>query len=200
MSVTNDIVHDQRVCRIAGTLCKSGVLVKVVGRSLNTSVSRGDLPFSIFRFRMVFKKGPLFYACMNVRLFFFLLFRRIDILVANDLDTLLSNYLVSWIRRKPLVYDSHEYFTGVPEIQDRKVVLWFWRTIEKWIFPRLKNVYTVSPSIADKYSALYGVEVNVVRNLPLRWNISELPTYSQTDTSAEDKIIILQGTGINIDR
>src|SRR5688500_271887 len=99
------------------------------------------------RFRMFFEKGALFYAWFNVRLFWFLLFRSSDILVANDLDTLLPNYLVSKLKRKKLVYDSHEYFTEVPELISRPKVKAVWEHIERFIFPKLKYVSTVNHSI-----------------------------------------------------
>ncbi|MFL2588611.1 MAG: hypothetical protein ACJ0QS_00895 [Parvicellaceae bacterium] len=58
----------------------------------------------------------------NIRLFFFLLYRRFDIYHSNDLDTLLPMWLSAFIFNKKLVYDSHEYFLGVPEIQNRYFV------------------------------------------------------------------------------
>ena len=70
---------------------------------------------------MLFKKGPLFYAEYNLRLFFLLLLTKADVLVANDLDTLPAVFLASRIRRLPVVYDSHEYFTEVPELVGRKI-------------------------------------------------------------------------------
>ena len=200
MSVTNDVTNDQRVIRIARTLMKSGSTVFVIGRYRGKKTTTLDLPFRAIRFRLLFKSGPLFYSFFNIRLFFYLLFRKVDILVANDLDTLLPNFLISKLRGKELVYDSHEFFTGVPEIQNRKLVLWIWERIEKGIFPSLKHVYTVSPSIAEKYSRTYGVGVAVVRNFPARWRPEDYDYPGPSDLPDDKKIIILQGTGINVDR
>lgn len=149
---------------------------------------------------MLFKKGFLFYALFNIRLFFFLLFHKFDLLVSNDLDTLLPNFLVSKLKRLPLVYDSHEYFTGVPELQNRRFVRDVWRSIEKAIFPSLKYVMTVSDSIADQYKSEYGLIPLVVRNCA---KISDkiIPfTRKEIDIHPGHLLLILQGTGINIDR
>src|SRR5687768_9535502 len=114
LSVTSDLVTDQRVHKVAQTLSNNNYRVLLVGRKLANSLPMDQRTYRTKRFRLWFSKGPLFYANYNIRLFFFLLFSKADILLANDLDTLAANYLVSVIRNKPLVYDSHEYFTGVP--------------------------------------------------------------------------------------
>ena len=114
---------------------------------------------------MIFKRGFLFYKFFNIRLFFYLLLHKADLLVSNDLDTLLPNFLISKIKNLPLVYDSHEYFTGVPEIQNRPFVKWVWKSLEKSIFQRLKYVITVSEPIASLYENLYSVKPVVIRNL-----------------------------------
>ena len=93
----------------------------------------------------------------NLRLFFFLLCRRFDIYHSNDLDTLLPMWLTSFIFKKKLVYDSHEYFLGVPEIQNRYFVKKVWSSIESFIFPKLKYVFTVNESISDLYFKDYKV-------------------------------------------
>jgi len=200
ISVTNDIVTDQRVNKVARTILSSGVSVALVGRIRKGSFPVGTNPFKITRFRMVFNRGALFYACFNFRLFFFLLFRKMDLLLANDLDTLPANYLVSRIKRIPLVYDSHEYFTGVPELQDRKIVKGIWKWIEKRIFPNLKYIYTVSQSIADLYKEEYNREVKVVRNLSPGWKPVNKPYRSELGIAEGKRILVLQGSGINIER
>jgi glycosyltransferase involved in cell wall biosynthesis len=199
VSVINDLSHDQRVHKVCTVLHNSGFKVTLVGRKLPDSkpINRD---YSIKRMRLVFKKGALFYAFFNIRLFFLLLFRKTDILHANDLDTLLANYLVSRIKRIPLIYDSHEYFTGVPEIQHRKVVKSIWTSIEKWIFPKLKYVFTVNESIAELYRKQYKGTVNVMRNIPLLEPVQKLKSKEDLKLPLDKKIIILQGAGINIDR
>ena len=199
-SVINDIVFDQRVNRIAGTLIQEGAEILVVGRQYSNSISCNHLPYPVKRFRMIFNKGPFLYVFFNIRLFLFLLFRKVDILLANDLDTLLANYLVSRIRNVKLIYDSHEYFTGVPEIQNRPFVRKVWQTIERWIFPRLKHIYTVNQSIARIYEKQYNVNVGIVRNVSNKWNKSGNCSRSRLGLPADRFIVILQGSGINIDR
>ncbi|MCK4630047.1 MAG: glycosyltransferase [Bacteroidales bacterium] len=199
-SVINDIVFDQRVNRVAGTLLQEGAEILVVGRQLRNSMSCNHLPYPVKRFRMIYNKGPFLYAFFNIRLFLYLLFRKVNVLVANDLDTLLANYLVSRIRKVTLIYDSHEYFTGVPEIQNRPFVRKVWQTIEKWIFPKLEHIYTVNQSIARIYEEKYNVNVGIVRNVSYKWNRSGNCSRNRLGLPADRFIVILQGSGINIDR
>ena len=134
---------------MAGVLKDLGCDVTIVGREWGSKCGDEAFPFRIIRFRMIFNKGFLFYKFFNIRLFIHLLFGKYDLLIANDLDTLLPNYIVSKIRKLTLVYDSHEYFTGVPELNGRPFVKWVWTLIEKSVFPHLRNVITVSDSIAS---------------------------------------------------
>ena len=199
LSVTNDLATDQRVHRVATTLTKNGAKVTLVGRLLKNSLplNRG---YKTYRMRLLFTKGPFFYAEYNVRLFLYLAFSRVDILVANDLDTLPANYLVSVLRRKKIVYDTHEYFCGVPELQDRKLVQAIWRKIEQFIFPRLIYIYTVNISIALLYEEEYGKKIDIVRNVPMRIERDNWPGRSDLGLPEDKKIILLQGAGININR
>lgn len=149
---------------------------------------------------MIFRKGFLFYKFYNLRLFFFLLFHRFDILVANDLDTLLPNFIISRLRKLPLVFDSHEYFTGVPELEHRPFVKWVWKTIEKSIIPRLKYSMTVSSSIAEQYFSEYGIKPEVVRNCSERSDTIQSHTREELGIDPDHLLVILQGTGINAER
>lgn len=199
-SVTNCICHDQRVMKIATEINSFGCDTLIIGRRMGECCEKDIVPFRVKRFRMFFKKGFLFYKFYNLRLFFFLLFHKNDLLVANDLDTLLPNFLISRLKRLPLVYDSHEYFTGVPAIQNRPLVKWVWKTIERFVFPHLKYIMTVSDSIAKRYESEYSIRPVTIRNFSP--NPSERSKYSKSELGINpgNLLLILQGAGINIDR
>jgi glycosyltransferase involved in cell wall biosynthesis len=114
------------------------------------------------------------------------------LLVSNDLDTLTANYLASKFKRScRLVYDTHEYYTEVPELQGRPFVKRFWERIEGWIFPKLNTIYTVNESIAGMYRKKYGTEVLVVRNVSPRWLPESIKTRAELglpEESAEEAV------------
>lgn len=200
MSVTNDLVTDQRVIKVCNSLVDWGYDVFLIGRLLPDSLSIPDWRFKCQRIKLVFNTGFLFYAEFNIRLFFKLLFVSTDIYHSNDLDTLSPNYLVSKIRRKRLVYDSHEYFCGVPELVNRPFIQRVWRMIESFIFPNLKNVVTVNNSIASLYQNDYGIKPEVVRNVPKLFHKNKIKTRDELGISENEFVLILQGAGINVDR
>lgn len=198
VSVTNDLSTDNRVHRTCVVLRELGYEVLLVGRQLPGSLPL-TRPYGTKRMRLLFRKGGLFYAEYNLRLFLLLLFERVDLLVANDLDTLLANYLVASMRGKKLVYDSHEYFTEVPELVGRGARR-VWLAIERWIFPKLKTVITVNDSIAQAYEERYGKRPAVVRNIPMHRDLGPLPMRRELDLPEDRFILIIQGSGINVQR
>ncbi len=198
LSVSNDIVTDQRVLKMADVLVGSGHPVTIAGRRLSGSLAVSNIPYEIKRFRMFFTRGFLFYFFFNLRLFFFLLFRKASLLVSNDLDTLLPNYIVSRIRGIRLVYDSHEYFTGVAELDGRYFVKWVWKTIERFIVPKINTLITVNDSIAKLYQDEYGGSPHVVRNLGRKY--TGHPAGRITGASGKELLLVFQGRGINMNR
>jgi len=198
LSVTNDLVTDSRVHKVALSLQKMDFKVLLVGRKLPKSKKLDQRPYKTHRMKLFFRKGPLFYAEYNFRLFLFLRVRKTDILLANDLDSLLANYLVSKMKGKPLVYDSHEFFTEVPELIDRPVKRAIWQRIERAILPKLKYAYTVSESIATSYRKKYGTPFRVVRNLPPHEELILVP-HEKNLVTDQRKIILYQGA-LNIGR
>ena len=192
IAVINDLVTDQRAHRVAQTLHGCGAQVILIGRRFHDSRPVDDREYRTERFRFLFNRGFLFYVFFNIRLFGWLLFRKKGIFVSNDLDTLPACWLASKIKGLPLVYDSHEYFTEVPELIGRKFVRNFWLIIEKNLVPGLKYAYTVSEPIAEEYRKAYNVNFQVIRNLPYR---SQHPIRSP-DLLQSDPIpvIIYQGS------
>jgi len=200
ISVTNDLVTDRRVDKTCTTLVKLGFDVTLIGRRRRDSMKLQSRKYKTRRMFLLFEKGPLFYAEYNTRLFFFLLFHRAHLLVANDLDTLWPNWLVSRLKKADIVYDSHEYYTGTPELVNRPSVQKFWKRIERRIFPKLKDVITVNNSIAGLYEEEYGIKLHVVRNIPPTINIEEALSRKDLNLPENKRIILLQGAGINIQR
>ncbi len=168
VSVSNDLSTDQRIMKVCYSLQKAGYKPVLYGRKRSNSLALDQRSYPMHRLNLWFNKGPLFYFNLNLALFFRLLFAPCDLLLANDLDTLLANFLVSKIRRKPLIYDSHEFFTEVPELINRPRVQAIWLRLEAFLLPRIKFAYTVSRGIADAYKSRYGLEMKLVRNFPNR--------------------------------
>lgn len=200
ISVTNDLVTDRRIDKTSLALIKAGFSVAMVGRRKRDSLPLEKREYYTKRMFLLFEKGPLFYMEYTIRLFFYLLFHKSDLLVSNDLDTLLPNYLVSRLKKKPLIYDTHEYYTGVPELVNRPFVRHFWKRIENWIFPKLDNIITVNNSIASLYNKEYNVDIKVVRNIPPKPDSLKNLSRKELGLPEEKPIILLQGAGINVQR
>lgn len=201
VSVTNDLYTDQRVHKVCTFLHEKGYDVLLIGHKKRTSTALPERVYKTKRMRLLFETGVLFYAFFNLRLFILLLFKRADVLVSNDLDTLLANYWASKFKRKvELVYDSHEYFTEVPELINRPRVQKVWLKIEQMIFPKLTKIYTVNDSIAKIYADLYFKDIKVVRNISPLWKNTAILDKKSLNIPENKRLLILQGAGINIDR
>lgn len=200
VSVTNDLVTDNRVRRLCTMLVEIGYEVTFIGRKLPSSPPLPNETYRMHRMKLLFSKNAFFYAEYNLRLFFYLLFHKADVLVANDLDTLLANYLASALKGNTLVYDSHELFTEVPELVEGSLAKKTWLKLEKWLVPKLKHAITVNQSIANIFEEKYAVPFLVLRNIPYRYQPQERMNRAELDLPDDKKIIVLQGNGINIQR
>ena len=197
ISATSDLSYDQRILKVATTLSESNSHMVLVGKK---SPHASSIPFENKGIRPIFNKGPLFYASFNVLLFFYLIRKKPDILVANDLDVLLANFLVAKILRVPLVFDSHEYFTGLPSLKNRKWIRGIWKFLERYMVPKLEYITTVSQSIADKLEEEYGKKVWVIRNMA-KYHVTFIPkTKEELGLALSTRVIIIQGAGINPDQ
>ena len=199
--VSNDLITDNRVAKTCLVLGNLNYEVILVGRKKRNSPQMNQRNYAWKRFRLPFEKGPFFYLTLNLRLFLFLLGRKVDLIYANDLDTLAPCYFVSKVKNTRLIYDTHELFTEVPELTSRPKIQNIWLKIESSIFPRLKHVITVNDSIAKIYRQKYNVAVSAVRNVPEydKENISR-NTRKELNIRDEDFILIIQGSGLNKDR
>ncbi len=192
ISVTNDLISDNRVHKVATSLQQAGFDVLLVGSKLKNS-PKLTRKYATKRIKLIFGKSFLFYAEFNLKLFLYLFFHKTDILLSNDLDTLLANFLVSKLKKKKIIYDSHELYTEVPELINRPKVQKIWLKIEGFCLPEIKNSYTVCQSISDYYNKKYGINMQVVRNVPV-CKKNEIKK-----KKSDKKIILYQGV-LNIGR
>lgn len=159
---------DQRLQRISTSLANNGFEVLLVGRKLKKSNALLVQSFEQIRFNCFFKKGVLFYMEMNIRIFFFLLFNKSDIVVANDLDTVLGVYFgTKYFKSTKRIFDAHELFTEVPELRNKKFKKTIWAWIEKRYLPAFHRHYTVNNSLQKIFKERLGIDFQVIRNLPV---------------------------------
>ena len=166
-TVTNDLATDQRMIRIANTLALAGFAVTLVGRVRKNSTPLKQQSFVQHRLKCWFDKGVLFYAEYQLRLFFYLLFAKADIIGAIDADTLLPATLVAKLKGKKLVFDAHEYFTEVPEITHKHAVKHIWQTVLDICVPLAHRCYTVGPALSELFTKQYNKPFDVVYNMPV---------------------------------
>lgn len=200
VTVSNDLATDNRVNKTCNVLKESGYKVILIGRKRKNSIPLKSQNHQCIRLNLLFDKGPFFYAELNIRFFFFLLFSSVDLIFSNDLDTLPAAFLAHKLKFKSkLVYDSHELFTEAPELEGRFVKK-IWERIEKIIFPKLNYIITVNDSIAAIFKSKYNKELVVVRNIGEQINLTNIKSKEELGLPTDKKIIIIQGSGLNVER
>jgi glycosyltransferase involved in cell wall biosynthesis len=173
--------------RIAGTLVQAGFEVSIIGRSKNRSYNTDYQEFKIERFKCWFNKGFLFYKEYNLRLLFYLLFRKkYEIVCACDTDTLAGAALGGRLRGSKLVYDAHEWFTEVPELEGKAFKKAIWKLIENIYMGWTDLRYTVNVSLAKIFQDRFNKAFHTIRNLPIREEY-------KSSVKEEPPVILYQG-------
>ena len=183
-TVTNDLNYDQRMNRICSSLSDAGYEVLLIGRKSTRPLLKKK--FSQKRLFCLFRKGKLFYIEYNLRLFFYLLFIKSDLICAIDLDTIIPCYFTSVLRKKKRVYDAHELFCEMKEVVSRPKIFRIWKAVEKKFVPRFPFGYTVNTYIRDILNKDYQVNYEIIRNMPV--------FYSNLVQTTPQNFILYQGT------
>lgn len=158
--------------RICTTLAQAGYEVILLGRQQKKSQPIQQQLFLQKRLTCFFQKGKWFYIEYNIRLFCYLLFQKVEVLYAVDLDTILPCFLVAKWRRKVIVYDAHEYFTQTPELVNRKLVQSIWKWIERFTVLKIPYCITVGDGLAQLFEHQYQKRFTVLRNMPFRTEVN----------------------------
>jgi len=133
-------------------------------------------------------KGRRFYAQMNWRFFIRAFVDKSDFLLAVDLDTLPGLRLVSFLKKKPLIWDCHEIFTAMPELYKRPGVKKIWSMLEKYFGRNLPHVLAATRGVADYLFSALSIQAKVIHNYPMSF-----PLATNIDQRFNSKIILFQG-------
>lgn len=182
---TSDINYDQRLQKVSNSLANFGAEVLLIGRKLPRALGLEERAFQQKRVTCIFNTGILFYLEINIRFFLLLLKERSNIVCANDPDTFMAAILASYFKSFELIYDSHEYFTEVPELKAHGFKKKIWAFVEQWGIQKSTKCYTVNQSIALLLKEKYDKKFEVIMNVP--------ETFSFELLEIKENIIFYQG-------
>lgn len=196
-AVLNNIETDQRLDKVCCSLMKFGYDVELIGATINGRPNL-DKPYKTYLIDQKYQSTMKKYVEFNFKLFFTLL-KKADkqtILLANDLDSLLPFYLVSKLKGLPLVFDSHEIYSELPSLHNRPKTKRVWKTLEKFLVPKIKYFYTVSDGYANWFRTEYGANPAVIRNVPNRTKLNDKQDFiffRLPENPNIEKIVLYQG-------
>ena len=196
-AVLNNIETDQRLDKVCCSLMKFGYDVELIGATINGRPNL-DKPYKTYLIDQKYQSTMKKYVEFNFKLFFTLL-KKADkqtILLANDLDSLLPFYLVSKLKGLPLVFDSHEIYSELPSLRNRPKTKRVWKTLEKFLVPKIKYFYTVSDGYANWFRTEYGANPAVIRNVPNRTKLNDKQDFiffRLPENPNNEKIVLYQG-------
>lgn len=187
VSAFSSLYTDQRIEKVCKTLFDNGYSVELIGNDWGGN-EKMERPYPFSRIELKSTSLKTAYFEFNWKLYKQLK-KKADqntILLANDIDALLPNYLIAKKLNIPLVFDSHEIFTEMPSVQNRFSQK-FWRLLEGNLVPKIEFMMTESQSYAEWFHEKYKVDAVVVRNIPRKiLSIPEIP-------NNDPKIILYQG-------
>ena len=199
VAITNNYKYDQRVQKVVRYLVSLGYHINVIGRNFpvlsqeNIDAIHSDLhdSVSIDLLSLKYSQGWRFYLEYNWKLWRHIRKQHYDVYLANDLDTILGVYHGS-MRHAKRIFDAHEWFEEVDELQIKPFVRWVWKTIANRYIPKFTHCYTVNQWLADTFSRAYSKDFAVVRNIPVSRDVEEsLPQALQE--ALPKKFILYQG-------
>ncbi|MEE9374346.1 MAG: glycosyltransferase [Saprospiraceae bacterium] len=165
--VTNDLNSDQRMHRICTTYSDQGKNVLLLGHKKRDSLELIPRSYKQKRIRTLIQKGPIFYFEYNFRLFLIILFQKVDRYYSVDLDTLLAVGTAHLINGKPYIFDAHEYFAELPELDGKIIKKWLWTLVGQLFIPKAERRITIGSYLAEELQTKYNQAFDVVYNLPI---------------------------------
>lgn len=186
--VFNHLATDQRVEKVCSTLHTAGYPILLVGNNWK-GLPPLQRPYEVCRISLKSRSLKTAYAEFQWKLYRLLQQKATDntIVLANDLDVLTACFKFSKKKKIPLVYDSHEIFTEIPDIQGRFTQK-IWRYLENSVIRKIPYIMTESHGYAQWFVQKYNIPLPVViGNLPRRYSLEE------SSEPSDKKIVIYQG-------
>ncbi|MGD0644429.1 MAG: glycosyltransferase family 4 protein [Candidatus Bathyarchaeia archaeon] len=203
MLLSRHITYDQRVKKEATSLSSNGYKVKilVLGRKDERSAKDPDndrFDVDITQLNTVsFSSSAVPYLLLfNLIIFIKTVKRDFDIVHCNDFDTLIAGFFAARIRRKKVVYDSHELYAAMAKSNVGPIFANVLYLIENFVSRRVDSLITVNSPIAEIF-AKRGVgkeKISVVMNCKdaQEYKISSARVENlRKSWNAENKLIIL---------
>ena len=162
IAANTDYRFDQRLQRIYASLSQAGYSVELLGRQFENTP---EIHAAAIHLPLWFRKGKLSYLELNIRFLYYLVQNKTDAICSVDLDTLPACWLASKLNRSILIQDSHEYMAEVPEVAFRPFTKKIWNLIARTFLSACRLRYTVSQSLVDEFSSVYGQHFELVRNM-----------------------------------
>ncbi len=170
--VNNDIKYDSRVRRLCKIINQQELKGLVICSKSNEKHTHNIPVVSL----EIEHTGFYRFIQFAIRSFLILVKIRFRAVIACDLDTLLSTRLASFIKRKTLIFDAHEYITGTEEARRSPWRHFLWELMEQILIRLSPLGITVNTSLANIFKKKYGVHYITVRNIPF-YEEAAPPTY-----------------------
>lgn len=163
MITTSLLDFDNRILNEAESLSKK-YKVKIIGRSFGRSI----LKTTPFEKKMV--KVPrikfIFTGLMIMKMTQAVFKENADYFHAHDLSGLMIGFFPALLKRKTLLYDSHELWANATLPGIFSIFSFLFGLIEKVLLFKVKKVITVNESLAKILRKRYGKETLVLYNFP----------------------------------
>lgn len=203
MKSEKNIVHilmtdysiDSRVRNETVSLSTDGYNVTVYCL-ISKNISNDEIRENVFikRFGVIGNKIFTFLTSYLL-MFIYSLNKQIDSVHAHDVNALPIAYLISLVKRVPLIYDSHELWSQSHHSISSKFVLSTVAYMEHFFAKRAKSIITVSDSIKNYLEQYFDVNnVTVVRNIPSYTHVGNYNLFREEfNISDNTKICLYQG-------
>ena len=175
--VSNPYLPDPRVKKEIATLRKAGHKVMLVARNTEPRLKKNQrlehcnihrITLPIPR-KVNYLNGGLYYLRYVWRSYKYAKRKKFDIIHCHDLYTLPIGVLLRAKRKKPLIYDSHEFYPGL-HYPDGGLAHRAMDLVERMMLRSTDSVITVSQKLAERYEKY---DPKVLLNCPEKQNMPD---------------------------